>query len=37
VGGSLRFILPTKIGHVETFSDVPEADVCAVLDELRPQ
>lgn len=36
VGGSLRFILPRKIGHVETFADVPELDVCAVLDELRP-
>lgn len=31
VSGSLRFILPTRIGEVKTFSDVPEADVVAVL------
>lgn len=37
VAGSLRFILPTKLGRVETFSDVPESDVCAVLDELRSE
>lgn len=37
VAGSLRFILPTKIGHVETVTNVPETDVCAVLDELRLQ
>lgn len=36
VAGSLRFILPTKLGHVETVTDVPETDVCAVLDELAP-
>ena len=35
VGGSLRFILPTRLGHVATYGDVPESDVCAVLDELR--
>jgi len=34
VGGQLRFILPTKMGHVTTFSDVPEADVTAVVDEF---
>lgn len=32
LGGKLRFILPTQLGHVELFSDVPEADVCAVLE-----
>jgi 3-dehydroquinate synthase len=37
VAGSLRFILPTKLGRVETFTDVPESDVCAVLDEMRPR
>ncbi|MEX0716194.1 MAG: 3-dehydroquinate synthase [Planctomycetaceae bacterium] len=31
VGGRLRFVLPTRIGHVETFADVPETDVRAVL------
>lgn len=34
VGGQLRFILPTKMGHVETFTDVPESDVTAVADEF---
>lgn len=34
VGGQLRFILPTKMGHVTTFADVPEADVTAVVDEF---
>jgi 3-dehydroquinate synthase len=29
--GRLRFVLPTRIGHVELVSDVPEADVRAVL------
>ncbi len=32
VAGRLRFVLPTKLGHVEVFQDVPEADVRAVLD-----
>jgi 3-dehydroquinate synthase len=31
VAGSLRFVLPTKIGEVKTCSDIPEADVRAVL------
>lgn len=34
VGGQLRFVLPTKMGHVETFGDVPEADVRQVIAEL---
>lgn len=34
VGGRLRFILPTKMGHVETFSDVPEVDVRQVIAEF---
>lgn len=34
VGGQLRFILPTKMGHVTTFTDVPETDVTAVVDEF---
>ena len=29
--GRLRFVLPTRIGHVELVDDVPEADVRAVL------
>ncbi|MBI3865061.1 MAG: 3-dehydroquinate synthase [Planctomycetia bacterium] len=37
LGGRLRFVLPTKIGHVELVSDVPEADVRAVLDEFAKQ
>ncbi len=31
LGGKLRFILPTELGHVELFDDVPEDDVRAVL------
>ncbi len=31
VAGRMRFILPTKIGHVELVDGVPEADVVAVL------
>lgn len=34
VAGQLRFVLPTQMGHVETFGDVPESDVRAVLAEL---
>lgn len=30
-GGKLRFILPTRIGEVKLYDDVPEADVTAVL------
>jgi 3-dehydroquinate synthase len=32
VGGRLTFVLPTRIGHVERFSDVAEDDVRAVLE-----
>lgn len=32
VGGQLRFILPTRIGHVETVKDVPEELVREVLE-----
>jgi 3-dehydroquinate synthase len=31
VGGRLRFILPTRIGHVETVDGVAESDVLAAL------
>ena len=31
VAGKLRFVLPTRMGHVETVKDVPEDDVRAVL------
>ena len=34
VGGQLRFVLPTRLGHVETVTDVPESEVRAVLAEL---
>lgn len=34
VGGQLRFILPTKMGHVATFGDVPEAEVRQVINEF---
>lgn len=34
VGGELRFVLPTRMGHVETFTDVPETDVRDVIAEL---
>ena len=27
----LRFVLPTRLGHVELFDDIPESDVRAVL------
>ena len=32
VSGSLRFVLPIRAGAVETFSDIPESDVRAVLE-----
>lgn len=35
VGGQLRFVLPTCIGRVEVFKEIPEADVRAVLDDLK--
>lgn len=31
VGGQMRFILPTRLGEVALFDDVPESDVRAVL------
>ena len=31
VAGRMRFILPTRLGHVELFDDVPDADVLGVL------
>jgi 3-dehydroquinate synthase len=34
VGGQLRFVLPTKIGHVELVDSVPEATVRALLADL---
>lgn len=34
VAGQLRFVLPTRMGHVDTFSDVPESDVRNVIAEL---
>ena len=37
VAGRLRFVLPTKLGHVEIFSDVAEADVLAVLESAIPR
>ena len=35
VGGKLRFVLPKRLGHVEVVSDVPEATVREVFDDLR--
>ena len=32
VSGQLRFVLPTRLGAVEMFADVPDEDVRAVLD-----
>jgi 3-dehydroquinate synthase len=34
VGGQLRFVLPTKIGHVELVDSVPEAAVRSLLADL---
>jgi 3-dehydroquinate synthase len=34
VRGQLRFVLPTRMGHVETVKDVPDVEVRAVLTEL---
>jgi 3-dehydroquinate synthase len=31
VGGRLRFVLPTRLGHVELVADVPESEVRAIL------
>ncbi|MFK7779422.1 MAG: 3-dehydroquinate synthase family protein, partial [Gimesia sp.] len=35
VGGQLRFVLPTCIGHVEVFKEIPEELVREVIEELR--
>jgi 3-dehydroquinate synthase len=35
VGGKLRFVLPTRMGHVELVSNVPAEEVVAVIDEFR--
>jgi 3-dehydroquinate synthase len=34
-GGNLRFVVPDRIGHVETVSDIPKKLVCDVLVNLR--
>ncbi len=34
VGGKLRFVLPTCLGHVEVFKEISEELVREVLDEL---
>ena len=34
VGGTLRFILPTRMGHVELVSDIPVDEVRKVMQEL---
>ena len=36
VAGRMRFILPTKLGAVALFDDVPEAKVRAVLESMMP-
>jgi len=35
VGGQLRFVLPTRLGHVKTVGEIPESAVQAVIDEFR--
>lgn len=35
VAGQLRFVLPTRMGYVETIANVPEADVATVLAEIN--
>jgi 3-dehydroquinate synthase len=32
VSGQLRFILPTRLGSVQSFADIPESDVRAILE-----
>lgn len=32
VGGRLRFVLPTRMGDVKTFADIPEEDVRSILE-----
>ena len=34
VGGRMRFILPTRLGEVALFDDVPDSDVRAVLESM---
>ena len=34
VAGRLRFVLPRRLGEVALFDDVPEEDVCRVLEEM---
>jgi len=34
LGGTIRFVLPTRIGHVELVETVPSADVRAVLNDV---
>jgi 3-dehydroquinate synthase len=34
VAGKLRFVLPTRLGHVETIAAIPDDDVRAVLAEI---
>lgn len=34
VGGKLRFVLPTRLGHVETIAGIPDEDVRTVLAEI---
>ncbi len=33
IAGKLRFVLPTRLGHVELFGEVPEEDVREVLEQ----
>lgn len=35
IAGKLRFVLPTRMGAVETIANVPEGDVAAVLGEIH--
>jgi 3-dehydroquinate synthase len=34
IGGTLRFVLPTSMGHVELVDGVPEAEVRTLLAEI---
>jgi 3-dehydroquinate synthase len=35
VGGQLRFVLPSRLGHVELVDGVPPAEVTAVFTEFQ--
>ena len=35
VGGQLRFVLPTCLGRVEVFKEIPEALVREVIEQLN--